>query len=158
MFALRFVVHTSSRTLCPYLYCSTVCGDCLHRFESRQRRTTLQCAFFAAVSMPVGKTFFWPTMLAVASDDFPNLVLCDQLHGRRWDAIRRIDWFKLRLDTSRIAIAVKHCRRLHQSSQVCMKSTRGYSIKVLVFQRRFGLDAENEENCSRNWPKSAKAS
>lgn len=74
MFALRFCAHWIENTLklSPVgllLLCSILAVVGL---QMASTMTTLTMAFVALGIYAVGKTFFWPTMLAVASDRFPR--------------------------------------------------------------------------------------
>ena len=74
MFSLRFCAHWIERTLklSPVgllLVCASVASVGLWLSSGMQ---TLAMAFIALGIYAAGKTFFWPTMLAVASDRFPR--------------------------------------------------------------------------------------
>jgi MFS family permease len=74
MFGLRFCAHWIEKTLklspIGLLFaCSVLAVIGLHLSSTMQ---TIQMAFVALGIYAVGKTFFWPTMLAVASDRFPR--------------------------------------------------------------------------------------
>ena len=74
MFSLRFCAHFIEKTLkiSPIgilFICATL--GCIG-LNLTSHITGFAMAFFALAVYAVGKTFFWPTMLAVASDRFPR--------------------------------------------------------------------------------------
>ena len=74
MFALRFSAHFIEKTLkiSPIgilLICSVIAAVGLNLVSGI---TTFIGALFALTIYAIGKTFFWPTMLAVVGDRFPN--------------------------------------------------------------------------------------
>jgi MFS family permease len=74
MFALRFCAHFIEKTLklSPVgllCVCAALAAVGLQLASNMQ---TITMAFIALGIYAVGKTFFWPTMLAVASDRFPR--------------------------------------------------------------------------------------
>jgi hypothetical protein len=74
MFGLRFCAHWIEKTLklspvALLLVCSIIAFIGL---QLASGMSTLAMAFIALGIYAVGKTFFWPTMLAVASDRFPR--------------------------------------------------------------------------------------
>lgn len=74
MFALRFSAHFIEKTLkiSPIgilLICSIIAAVGLNLVSGI---TTFIGALFALTIYAIGKTFFWPTMLAVVGDRFPN--------------------------------------------------------------------------------------
>ena len=74
MFALRFCAHFIEKTLkispVGILFICAALG-CIG-LNLTSHITGFAMAFFALAVYAVGKTFFWPTMLAVASDRFPR--------------------------------------------------------------------------------------
>jgi MFS family permease len=74
MFALRFCAHFIEKTLkLSPVGLLTVCAilACVG-LNMTARATTFAAAMVALTVYGFGKTFFWPTMLAVASDRFPR--------------------------------------------------------------------------------------
>ena len=74
MFSLRFCAHWIERTLkfspvTLLFVCSVLAFIGL---QMASRMTTFAAALLALGIYAVGKTFFWPTMLAVASDRYPR--------------------------------------------------------------------------------------
>ncbi len=74
MFGLRFSAHWIEKTLklspiALLLVCSILAAIGL---QLSSTMTTFQAALLALGIYAVGKTFFWPTMLAVASDRYPR--------------------------------------------------------------------------------------
>src|SRR5688572_29013814 len=74
MFGLRFCAHWIEKTLkvspvALLLICSVLAFVGLRMASSME---TFAAALIALGIYAVGKTFFWPTMLAVASDRFPR--------------------------------------------------------------------------------------
>ena len=74
MFSLRFCAHFIEKTLkiSPVgILCICASLACIG-LNLTSHITGFAMAFFALAVYAVGKTFFWPTMLAVASDRFPR--------------------------------------------------------------------------------------
>jgi hypothetical protein len=77
MFGLRFCAHWIENTLklspVGLLFVCSALAACRPVLASGMN--TFTTALIALGIYAVGKTFFWPTMLAVASDRFPRTVL-----------------------------------------------------------------------------------
>lgn len=74
MFALRFCSHwiESRLKLSPVAILFTCSVFAIIGLLSASKVTTLTFAFGAMLIYSIGKTFFWPTMLAVVGDRFPR--------------------------------------------------------------------------------------
>lgn len=73
MFALRFCAHFIEKMLGSPIALLLVCSSvaCVGLFLTSGAQT-VGMAFVALTIYAIGKTFFWPTMLAVASDRYPR--------------------------------------------------------------------------------------
>ena len=135
MFSLRFCAHFIEKNLklspIGLLVICAVLGAIGLRLVSGIE--TFAGAMIALAVYALGKTFFWPTMLAVVGDRFPRTRSdCDVDHGRHRHDVGRADW----RSGSRLRQGPVHRRAPHRDRAGGLRAVQGAGAEQVPLPRR----------------------